>query len=212
MAFVGALIVTVFIFTAASAGGMSKSSVILAGVAVSAMCSGLVDVMLALWPEAVADRTAFQLGGFATISPASIGFGVPIIIFGLIVSVLSGGSLDIMALGDEMATGLGADVRFCRGVHIFCAALLTGAAVSMCGIISFVGLLVPNAVRRIYSGKAVGAMIFCAITGAAFLLGCDILSRQLFFPYELPCGLILDLVGAPFLIVLLTKKRKRLGV
>ena len=81
----------------------------------------------------------------------------------------------------------------------------------MSGLIGFVGLMVPNLIRMIYRGKSRGGILLCILNGAAFLLFCDTLSRLLVFPYELPCGLLLSVIGAPFLIWLLIKKRKRLG-
>ena len=212
MAFIGALTVTVLVSLLSSATGMSKTSVILSGVAVSAICVSIIDVIISLKPETVADKAAFQLGGFASIPLASVKIAVPVIVLILIVSLLFAPAMDLMALGDETAFGLGLNIKFNRGLLLLCASLLAGAAVSMCGLIGFVGLMVPNFVRLFYKGRSRGGIVFCIIIGSAFLLFCDTLSRILVFPYELPCGLLLSVLGAPFLIRLLVKKRKRLGL
>ena len=212
MAFAGALTVTAFVWLLSYRAGMSKTSVILSGVAISAVCVSIIDVIISLKPETVADKAAFQLGGFAGVPATSVNIAVPVIAVILIAAFIISPSMDIMALGDETASGLGLNIKRYRGLMLLCASVLAGAAVSMCGLISFVGLIVPNIIRMFYREKARGGLILCVISGAAFLLFCDTLSRLLVFPYELPCGLLLSVIGAPFLIRLLIKKRKRLGM
>ena len=212
MAFIGALTVTFIVSLLSNGTGMSKTSVILSGVAVSAVCVSIIDVIISLKPETVADKAAFQLGGFAGVPIASVKLAVPVIVAALIISFVFSPAMDLMALGDETASGLGLNIKLHRGILLLCASVMAGAAVSMCGLIGFVGLMVPNFVRLIYKGKTRGGMILSTLTGAAFLLFCDSLSRLLVFPYELPCGLLLSILGAPFLIRILIKKRKRLGI
>lgn len=211
-AFAGSLLVTALVYILAMRTGMSKTSVVLSGVAISALCLSAIDVIISVKPETVADRAAFQLGGFGALSVSSVYLAVPFIIVGLAFAVLSAPTLDLMLLGDETAAGLGLNVKLCRILHIVCAALLSGAAVSMCGIIGFLGLIVPNVVRLFYHGRSRGGIFFCMILGSGFLLICDTLARLLVFPYELPCGLFLSLIGAPFLVWVLIRNRKRLSV
>lgn len=212
MAFLGALLVTGLVWFLSAVSGLSKTSVILSGVAVSALCTAMADVIISLKPETVADRAAFQLGGFASLAGASVWIAVPVILAGIALAAVFGPSMDLMALGDETAAGLGLPVRAVRGGFILCAAILAGAAVSLCGMIGFVGLMVPNTLRLVYHGKSRGGILLCAAYGAAFLVLCDTVARLAAFPYELPCGLILSLLGAPFLIHTLLKRRKRLGL
>ncbi len=212
MAFIGALTVTFLVSLLSNGTGMSKTSVILSGVAVSAVCVSIIDVIISLKPETVADKAAFQLGGFASVPITSVKLAVPVIVAALILSFIFSPAMDLMALGDETASGLGLNIKLNRGILLLCASVMAGAAVSMCGLIGFVGLMVPNFVRLVYKGKARGGMILSTLIGAAFLLFCDTLSRLLVFPYELPCGLLLSILGAPFLIRILIKKRKRLGI
>ena len=209
-AFLGAMVVTVIIFLLSAETGMSKTSVVLSGVAISALCLSVIDVIISLKPETVADRAAFQLGGFAALNTYSVAFAVPVIVTVVILAELFSPSLDILVLGDEVAAGLGLNVHRYRAVYILFAAILSGAAVSMCGIIGFLGLIVPNVVRLFYRGKSRGGIFLCATMGAGFLVFCDLLGRIVVYPYELPCGLFLNVIGAPFLVWMLIRKRKRL--
>lgn len=212
MAFAGALLVTALVYFLSAVSGLSRTSVILSGVAVSALCTAVSDVIISLKPETVADRAAFQLGGFATLTASSVYLAAPVILVGILLAAVFAPALDLMALGDETAGGLGLPVRAVRGGFVLCAALLAAAAVSMCGMIGFVGLLVPNTLRLLRHGRSRGGLLLCAAYGAAFLVLCDTLARLAAFPYELPCGLILSVMGAPFLIYTLLRRRKRLGL
>jgi iron complex transport system permease protein len=211
-AFLGAMTVTLLIYLLTVKTGMSKTSVVLSGVAVSAFCISIIDVILSLKPEVAADKVAFQIGGFGSLSSSVVYAAVSMIVVGLIAAVILAPSLDLLLLGDDVAFGLGLNVRRFRVLHIVCAALLSGAAVSMSGVLGFVGLIVPNVVRLFHLGKSREGIFFCMTLGSAFLLICDTLGRIIVFPYELPCGLFLSLLGAPFLVWMLVRRRKRLGV
>ena len=211
MAFLGALLVTVLVSIISIRSGMSKSSVVLSGVAISALSVSVIDLIISLKPETVADKAAFQIGGFATTQLSIVRLALPLIIAGLILAYITAPAMDLLSLGDEMAHGLGLGVKTYRSIFIVCAALLAGASISMGGLLGFVGLIVPNCVRIIHKGKNRQGVFLCMVCGAAFLLLCDTLSRLIVFPYELPCGLLLSIIGAPYLIWILVKKKKRLG-
>lgn len=211
MAFSGALLVTVFVSILSVKTGMSKTSVVLSGVAISALCVSVIDLIISLKPETVADRAAFQIGGFATVQYKTVLFAAPMILIGLIISLITAPSMDILGLGDEMAYGLGLGVKRYRMILVLSAAVMAGASVCMGGLLGFVGLIIPNCVRMLQKGKSRQGMILCILYGAAFLLLCDTISRLIVFPYELPCGLVLSVIGAPYLIWILIKRRKRLG-
>lgn len=210
--FLGALVVTVAIYFLSAGTGMSKTSVVLSGVAISALCLSLIDVIISLKPETVADRVAFQIGGFGALTSSSVYIAVPFIVVAIIVAILYAPTLDLVILGDEVASGLGVNVKLTRTIQLIIASVLSGAAVSMCGIIGFIGLIIPNVVRLFYQGKSRGGLFLCIMIGASFMTVCDTIGRTVVYPYELPCGLFLSVMGAPFLIWLLIKKRKRLGV
>lgn len=211
MSFTGALLSAAIVCVLSIGTGMSKTSVILSGVAGGSLMASLTQVIISLKPETVADKAAFSLGGFANTGQDMMKTAIPVIITALILSLITAGSLDLMLLGDETATGLGVNVTFYRLIFIALASLLAGAAVSMCGLIGFVGLMVPNFIRMAWNGKSRENVLRCILTGAAFLLLADTAARLIVFPYELPCGLITNILGTPSLICVLAKKRKRLG-
>ena len=168
-----------------------------------------IDMIISLRPETVADRAAFQIGGFAALNGRIVPFGLLFIAAGLIAAYLLAPFMDLLCLGDETAQGLGLDVRSCRYLSIACAALLAGASISMGGLLGFVGLIVPNCVRLMGARTVRSQLGLSIVYGGGFLLLCDSLIRLLFYPFELPVGLLLSALGAPFFIFLLARRRRR---
>ena len=113
--------------------------------------------------------------------------------------------LDVLTLGDENAKGLGLNTGVMRVIFLLICALLAGAAVSVCGLLSFVGLLVPHAVRKIATSESKHLLPLCALFGAGFVSICDTIARVVFAPYELPVGIIMAFLGAPFFIFILIR-------
>ena len=111
----------------------------------------------------------------------------------------------MLTLGDETAQGLGINTNAMRVVFLMLAACLSGAAVSLCGLLSFVGLLVPHAVRRTAGCNSAHLLPLCALFGAGFVTLSDTISRTDFAPYEIPVGIIMSFLGAPFFIFILLK-------
>lgn len=210
MAFAGALISTMIVYLISKKAGLSRSTLILSGVAVSSLMTAGINAIITIRPEAVADKVAFNLGGLQNVSVSQLIFSVPVTLMGLAGGLLLSGGIDLFALGDETAHGLGLNVRRCRFLTIVCAAVLAAAAVSVCGLLGFVGLIIPNLIRMISPGSCRYQIAMCTLWGSAFLLLCDTLSRLLFFPYELPAGLLLSFLGAPFFIYMLTRRKRRL--
>ena len=118
--------------------------------------------------------------------------------------------LDVLALGQETAQALGLRVRPVRFLLLTLAAALAGAAVSVCGLLGFVGLMVPHAMRRLSHGESFPLILFSALGGGAFVTLCDLLGRVLAAPYELPAGVILSLLGGPFFLWLILCRRRLL--
>ena len=113
--------------------------------------------------------------------------------------------LDVLTLGDENAKSLGMNTSVMRTLFLMLAAALAGAAVSIVGLLSFVGLLVPHAVRRVSTNESHHLIPLCALFGGGFITLCDTLSRVMFAPYELPVGIIMAFLGAPFFLFILVK-------
>ncbi len=125
---------------------------------------------------------------------------VPLVIIGL-----SARSLDLLALGEEPAHHLGADVHRTRRVVYLCTALLTAASVATCGIIGFVGLVVPHAVRTFARPLHRSLLPLVFVIGGSFLVLSDVVARTVVRPLELPVGVITALVGVPLFAVLLRR-------
>lgn len=206
-AFLGALAGTFLVLLIAERTGASKLTLILAGMAVSSMFSAGIDAVVTLVPDALLGYSDFRIGSLKglTMSRLTPAFWVILPAFVLVLSLT--GELDILMLGREVAQSLGLRVKPLRLLLLGLAAALAGAAVSFCGLLGFVGLIVPHIIRRLLGEGSRGLILGCALGGAALLTGCDLLGRILFAPFEMPVGILLSLVGGPFFLVLLLKRR-----
>ena len=208
-AFLGALLAVSVVYAIAKKTGASGLAVILAGIAISGLFSALTDLVITLYPQARANRIDFLIGGFAGVSMASVRFAAPYILFGLAASFAMYMHIDALALGDSVAASLGLRVSLVRGVCIGLAALLAGSAISLAGLIGFVGLLVPHIAKAFAGYEHKYALPLSAALGGAFCLFCDIIARTLFAPFEAPVGIVMSLIGSPFFIWLVLSRRRR---
>ena len=205
MALAGALLATLLVTLVSRR--VSRTSLVLAGVAISSLLSAVSDVIVTIRPDLVADRLAFRLGGLAAVSWPQLCLALLVVVAGLTVTFALGGGIDLLALGDETAHGLGLDVRRTRIASVVTASALASAAVSVCGLLGFVGLIVPNLVRMVLRGGFRREALVSLVWGASLLVTCDLAGRLALFPYELPVGLMLSLLGTPFFIALLMRGR-----
>lgn len=211
-ALTGSLIAVFIVYFIGIKAGLSKTSLILAGLAVSSLMSAGIDVLITLYPEIVVDKVAFNLGGFQNISFTSLYFTLPLMVIGIVLLILLSDGIDLFTLGDEAAYGLGLNVRLYRLASILISGLLAGSAVCICGLLGFVVLIIPNFIRLLGKNNTRQNIILCLIFGSDFLMLCDLAARLLFYPYELPVGLFLSCLGSPFFIWILISRKKRLAV
>lgn len=205
MSFLGALITSLLIYLIALKSKSGKVTIVLAGVAISSILSAGIDALKTVFPDVIIDSNSFLVGGFSGISIKSLFPAVYYIIFGLVLAALMARNIDILGLGEEMAQTLGMNVKLNRFILIICSSMLAGAAVSFSGLLGFVGLIVPHIVRK-YTGNNHKLLIPCsALMGASFVIICDLISRVLFVPYEIPVGIVMSFIGGPFFIILLLK-------
>ncbi len=205
--FVGAFATVMLVSLGAKKWGASRGTVILMGVALNAFLGAISDTVTAFVPEVSVMNSDFKIGDFSSATytrliPASV-----LAVLAVLALITLSNELDVMTLGDENARGLGLNTDVMRVVFLLLSAILAGAAVSVCGLLSFVGLLVPHAVRRIASCAPKHLIPLCAVFGASFVSLCDTLARVIFAPYELPVGIIMAFLGAPFFIFILIKRR-----
>lgn len=207
-AFLGALGGVLLVLGIAERTGASKTTFVLAGVAVSGMFSAGIDAVLAFFPDALNGYTDFRVGGMANLSMARVGpaFWVALITFFLALSLA--GEMDVLLLGEDTARSLGLPARSLRLALLALAAALAGAAVSFAGLLGFVGLIAPHIARRLAGEDSSARLLLTsALGGAALLTLCDVAARTLFAPYELPVGVVLSLLGGPFFLWLLARQK-----
>lgn len=206
-AFLGAMAAVLLIVLAAEKAGASRTTVILGGVAVNAFLNALSEAVTVLIPEAGMMAGDFRVGGFSSVSwPRLIPAGA-LILLALIVIYSLRNVLDVLSLGEETARGLGLSVRPVRTILLLLAAMLAGAAVSFGGLLGFVGLIVPHAVRKLAGSETRHLIPLSAVLGAAFVTFCDLTARMAFAPYELPVGILLSVLGGPAFLWLLWKRK-----
>ena len=205
-AFFGALATTLFIYLLAMRAGLSRTTLILAGVAVSSMLSAGIDALTLLFPDDVVGATGFLLGGFSGVTLDGVAAAGWYLAAGALLALLLASDLNLLALGEETAASLGLAVGRVRFLAILAAALLAGGTVSFAGLLGFVGLLVPHIVRRLVGTDNRWLLPASALAGAGFVLLCDVAARLLFAPFELPVGIVMSLLGGPFFLGLLLRR------
>lgn len=206
--FLGALAAALFIYALAARAGLSRTTLILAGIAVSSMLTAGSNALTLLYPDAVVGATGFMLGGFNGVTLSAIRGAGWYLTAGTVLSALLAADLDVLRLGEESAAGLGLHVGRTRFLAVLAAALLAGAAVSFSGLLGFVGLLVPHMARRLVGGENRWLLPASALLGGSFVLLCDVAARLLFAPFELPVGIVMSLLGGPFFLHLLLRRKK----
>lgn len=210
-AFVGALAAALFIWMLAAVAGLSRTTLILAGVTVSSILTACMNTLKLLFPDVAVGSMAFLLGTLSGVTTAQVQRALPWLAAGFVLAALLAADLNVLQLGEDMAAGLGLPVARVRFAALLTSALLAGAAVSFAGLLGFVGLLAPHIARRLVGGDNRRLLPVTALASADLMLLCDVAARVLFAPFELPVGVLLSLVGGPFfLFLLLRRKRSRL--
>lgn len=207
VAFCGALTGVLLVTTLSWRTGASRMTVVLAGVAISALFSAGIDAVVTLVPDAVSGITDFRIGGFTGVTMTQLAPAAVLILVSLGIALSLSQQMDILALGSDTAQSLGLSVQLVRFILLVLAAALAGAAVSFCGLISFVGLIIPHTMRHLSGENSLPLLLSSALGGAFFVTVCDLLARILFSPFELPVGIILAFAGAPFFLWLLFKQK-----
>jgi len=207
-AFAGALCATFLVVLAARKAHASRTTVVLAGVAVTACLNAITETIVTIVPDAALASRDFRVGGFHAVNQARLlPAGILILLTILAVCTVTN-ELDLLGLGDDTAHALGMRVNTVRNLFLAAAALLAGASVSFAGLLSFVGLIVPHIARRLAGSESGRLIPFCALAGGGFVTLCDLISRVVLAPYELPAGILLSFLGGPFFVWLLVKKKK----
>ncbi len=211
MAFVGSMVSACIVYVITRYAGSAKSTFILSGVAVSALMSAGVNLIITIEPDSVYDKVAFQLGSLSGIRWNTLIVPIFVIIFSLIAASYMSKGIELFSLGDETAYSLGVNVRGYRVMALLLSVLLAASAVSVCGLVSFVGLIVPNIIRLIDECSFRVRLGLSTVWGINLLLISDYIARNVAYPYELPVGMLISLLGAPFFILMIIRKRRKSG-
>ena len=206
-AFGGALLTAVLVYTLAWKRGASPVRLILAGVAVSAMLGAFSSAILLFNAEKAGGVLDFSIGSLSARSWLQLKQTGVYMLIGLGGAAALSSKLNILALGDEVAAGLGMDVEKVRFQAIAVAALLAASAVSVVGLLGFVGLIAPHIVRLVTGGDNRFLIPGAALFGGLMVVGCDAVGRLVMAPSELPVGIIMALLGPPFFLWLLRRHR-----
>ncbi len=205
-AFAGAMFAAVCIYILAWKNGINPVRIILAGVAVSAFLGAGISGLMIFYSDRVHGALTWMVGGLAARSWPQFSIILPYAVIGLILAMASAAYLNVLQLGDEMARGLGINVEVTRIVLTAIAALLAASAVSVVGLLGFVGLVVPHAARLLVGSDYRFLLPASAFLGVATVTLSDTFARVMFAPIELPVGIIMAFLGAPFFLFLLRRE------
>lgn len=205
VAFVGALAAALMVYALAWRNGIRPTRIILAGVAVAAFLGSGISALLVFYGDRVQGALLWMVGGLSARSWPQVYVLAPYTVVGLILAFLGSRRLTILSLGDETAKGLGLPVEQTRFMMTAVAAFLAASAVSVAGLIGFVGLVIPHIARMIIGTEYRFLLPGSACLGAAVLVVSDTLGRVLFSPVEVPVGIIMAFFGAPFFLWLLRR-------
>ena len=206
VAFAGAMGAAMLIYLLAWKNGIRPIRIILAGVAVSAFFGAGISAMMIFYSDRVHSALMWMVGGLSARSWPHVELLWPYTLAGLVLALVLARQLNILQLGDELARGLGLSVERTRLLATAVAALLAASAVSVVGLLGFVGLIVPHAARLLVGSDYRFLLPAAALLGAAVVMFSDTFARTAFAPVELPVGIIMAVLGAPFFLFLLRRE------
>lgn len=212
-AFLGAAIATVLVYLIGASGGGSASPVtlVLAGVALGAVLNGFSTFLTLIDEETFRSLRNWGLGSIARTSLDDTAAVVPFLAVGMAIAIALSGSLNSIALGDDLAASLGTKVGRTRVLGIIAVTLLAGGATALTGGIGFVGLMIPHVVRWFTGPDQRWIILYSALAAPVLVLAADILGRVIARPGEIEVGIVTAVIGAPVLIALV-RRRKASGL
>jgi iron complex transport system permease protein len=210
MAFITSLMTVFFVYTISKTGTrVSMTTMLLAGIAISAFMSAIISLMMLLNHDEFSRIVFWTMGGFSLINWNSVVFSTPIIIIGSFMMYVFSRDVNAILTGEEVAEHLGVNTELVKKIILVTGSLVTATAVSVGGIIGFVGLIVPHISRLIVGPDNRVLVPFSAISGAIFLTFADLLARVILKPMEIPIGIITAAFGGPFFLYLLIKSKQK---
>lgn len=208
-ALVSGLLTILVIYRIASIGNrMHTTTLLLTGVCITFLMSALISFLMVLRQDKMDSIIFWTMGSFASASWTDVAIVAPVVAVGIGVVLYHCRDLNLLLAGSETAKSLGVEVERVKKVLLLATTLMVAFCVSTCGVIGFVGLVVPHCIRLVSGPDNRRIVPYAIVVGALFLLMCDTMARTLLMPAELPVGSLTALVGAPLFIYLLYKNKK----
>ncbi len=206
-----ALLTVLFIYRIASIGNrMHTTTLLLTGVCLTFLITAVISFLMVLHHDKMESIIFWTMGSFASSSWFDVALVAPVTLAGVFMVLYHSKDLNLLLAGSETAQGLGVEVEKVKRRLLFFTTLMVAFAVSSCGVIGFVGLVVPHCVRLVTGPDNRRVVPYSIFVGGLFMLMCDTLARTVLQPSELPVGSLTALVGAPLFIYLLYKNKKRI--
>jgi iron complex transport system permease protein len=208
-AFVGALVTAVFVFLIAgrSKTGSSTIHIVLAGVAISNLLKAITSGIMALNSDTLDVTYSWLLGSLSGRSWTAVETILPYSILGIAAAIYISPKLNLFSLGEEIATSVGLKIRFYRMIIIILSAILAGSGIATAGTIGFIGLIAPHISRMIIGTDHKYLVPLAVLAGAILLVVSDTFARSVFQPVELAVGVVTAVLGGPFFLILLRRKK-----
>jgi iron complex transport system permease protein len=212
LAFVGAMLSIFIVYNIARVGRLLPvTTLILAGVALSALLMAIVSYLLTIAGDSVHGIIFWLIGSFSLSQWSEVAIALPVVLFGVGLIMVYARSLNLIQLGEEQAQQLGINTERMKLILLTAATLITAAAVSFVGIIGFVGIIIPHTVRLIWGPDHRFLLPLSILVGAIFLILADIVARTINAPTEVPIGVITAMTGVPFFLYLLRRRTRILS-
>ena len=210
MAFTGSILALIAVYKLSNAGRrIANSKLILTGMAVSTMLTALSNFFIIATPNTnvIKGILSWTMGSVASARWDNILFPCITIIICIIFILFRAKKYDVISLGDETALSLGVDVQTLKKQSIILISIMAGVAVASCGLIGFVGFIIPHIIRKVISPSHMYLLPLSFIYGGGFLCISDIMARTILSPQELPIGIITAFFGSPVFLYLLMKEK-----
>lgn len=211
-AFIGAIITTSLVYKIAKINNKTPViTLLLAGIAISFFLSSLINLLMTLNQDQLEKIVFWTMGSLTSASWDKLTVSFWVILISIIIFIVFSRDLNVILMGEETAHNLGVDVELLKKILLVVASIMTASVVAMTGIIGFVGLIVPHAVRLFIGPDHKRLLPTTIIVGAIFMIVADTISRLALAPLEIPIGVVTALIGAPYFIFLLVKNKRILS-
>lgn len=205
-AFIGAISASIIVYLI-SGGGRDILPLLLAGIAMGFFLSAMMSLLMYFNRSQLENIVYWTMGSFNAASWQKVTITAPVILPGSIFIIIFARDLNLMVLGEDSASSLGISVKKSRLIFLLISTIITASAVAVSGVIGFVGLIVPHAMRIITGPDHRTLIPYSMLGGAILLLVSDTIARTIIAPTEIPVGIVTSLLGAPFFLFLLNRMR-----